>query len=104
MKILVSDDSELIDLECQMKGMRHDVVLEVYGKYYMLEVNEIIDVKQFILRNPQYSYEINLLIVNDVSLKNIIEVIKYNVKHKRYLDMNPGTNCDISDWKVIYSE
>ena len=104
MKILVSDDSELSDLECQMKGTRGDVAIEIYGVYYRPYFFEFTNVRQHITAQHEFYKKLNLFIVNDVSLKNIIEVIKYNVKHKRYLELTPGTEWDIKDWKVIYSE
>ena len=104
MKILVSDDSELSDLECQMKGTRGDVAIEIYGVYYRPLFLEFTNVRQSIAAHHNLNNLVNLFIVNDVSLKNIIEVIKHNVKHKRYLELTPGTEWDISDWKVIYSE
>lgn len=91
--LYVSDRSHMADYENEICGNRVDVILEVDGIYYYLYFSTFLVAEQFEkqeLADGFYEIVSNMFIVDDVSLKNIVKVVKYNVEHNKHLDLVSG--------------
>ena len=109
--LYVSDRSHMADYETAECGFRPDLVLEVDGIYYYIHFATFSWIQWRATKElwgEYYVFSHNLFIVDDVSLKNIVKVVKYNVEHNKHLDLVSGIDYlikagyfDPKTWKKI---
>ena len=102
MKLYVKDNQELTDEYYQMKEYRYDILLELNGKYYQLNFITPFLLSQEI-ESDDFYYMKNLFPVKNVSLKNIIEEIKKNIKYDLGSDLVPEKDVNLNEWICIFS-
>lgn len=109
--LYVSDKSQMVDYEARLCCCRPDLILEVDGIYYKLFFSTFGRTEGRATKEhwgEYYTFTKNLFIVDDVSLKNIVKVVKYNVEHNKHLDLVSGIDYlikagyfDPKTWKKI---
>lgn len=101
MKLFVKDNQEKTDEYYQMKEYRYDILLELNGKYYQLNFITPLMLAQE-LESDDFYYMKNLFPVKSVSLNNIIEEIKKNVKYDLDSDLIPERDVNLNEWIRIF--
>ena len=101
MKLYVRDNEKMTDEYYQMKEYRYDILLELDDKYYQLNFMTPFLLSQS-LEDDDFYYMKNLFPVKNVSLSNIIEEVKKNIKHDLGSDLIPEKEVNISEWIQIF--
>jgi hypothetical protein len=101
MKLYVRDNEKMTDEYYQMKEYRYDILLELNDKYYQLNFMTPFLLSQS-LEDDDFYYMKNLFPVKNVSLSNIIEEVKKNIKHDLGSDLIPEKEVNISEWIQIF--
>ncbi|QAA33126.1 hypothetical protein [Clostridium manihotivorum] len=99
-EIYFMDNSELSEFEANEKGYRLDVYVRIDDKLYNLKIYDMIRLKQDfydeIEQQSYYSIESNLIIVKQVSKKEICITIEGLFKERYFDDLKPVSDFDIS--------
>ena len=87
-KIFYEDDTELAEFEALNRGVRRDVIVEVDNKKYKINIISMMRLQQdFEIEKReigQYLVEPNMFIVQDVTKKEIEEIVTKMYKCKYF--------------------
>ena len=87
-KIIYETDTELAELDAEMRGYRGDVIVEIGSKKYKLYITSMIRLRQDFDRSREYygyyCAEPNMLLVEDVTREEIEKVIKAAFEEKYF--------------------
>ncbi|MGM9899240.1 MAG: hypothetical protein ACI32E_01515 [Bacilli bacterium] len=105
--IYVSDDSEEANEKYRLLGERSDIVIECDGKYYDLNCMSFKNMKKNI-RASNYLYVKNLLPLEEVTLEQIIDILRFNNSGQSFArgfsSLKEGTTKDLTNYKKISIE
>ncbi|NLW46988.1 MAG: hypothetical protein GXY86_06595 [Firmicutes bacterium] len=105
LEVFVLDNSELAEFEAINKGYRNDVYIRKDGKYYQVNVYHILRLQQdFQSEIEDYGYyaiDPNLILVKEVSNKEIIQTIIFLNRQMYFDEIKPVKDEESINLKLI---